>query len=159
MENNDTTIVKRKNGRPLGSTRKFELSEDKYQIIDNCFQMNMSYQDISKIIGISEKTFDKYVKKDLRLKNIKDTSRLKSLTYVYSKLWKLIEEEDKTAIFFWLRNMGRDYFFENKSNQHTIGLNDTNTNVNPTLLMNNFKQNILKIDVNNSTDKVTNEKK
>lgn len=162
IKNNETAIIpakKNKGGRPRGSNRKIEFSEEEYRIIENCFSMNMSIQDLSKVLGISEKTIDKYLKKDSRIANSFKNSRLKALTHVYSRLWNLIEEGDKTAIFFWLRNLGRDYFFENKSNQHNIALNNNpDINTNPTLLMNNFKQNILGITVNNNSEKVTNDK-
>lgn len=151
-------IVKKKMGRPLGSNKpKVELTDDIIKVCENAFAMGYNQETVADLLGVSYRTLKNYIAKDKRLKDVFKTGKLKTNLKVYNKLMQLIEDGNASATIFYCKTQ-LGWRETNRNELAIANDNPNNANVNPTMLMNNFKQNVLQITVTDENKNMINDK-
>lgn len=83
------------------------ISDNKKKILEALENCRGIVSDACKSAKISRKTFYEWLKKDSDFKSEVDSIQEPVLDYVEGKLFKLIEDENPAAIFFYLKCKGQ----------------------------------------------------
>lgn len=96
---------------PAGRPKRMSIKVEKKKKEDflEILQQNLGVITPSlKLAGITRWYYDQWLREDPNFKENVEGIREKTLDFVESKLFQLIEEKDKTAIIFYLKCKGKD---------------------------------------------------
>lgn len=85
---------------------KLNLTDVDYKNIRTWSGIGLTQGQMAGCLGCHVRTFEDEIARNPKLKQTIEEGKANAIAYVTSKLWKLIEDNDKASIFFYLKCRG-----------------------------------------------------
>jgi hypothetical protein len=87
----------------MARPKKFEIGEKELSQIETMAGLGMPLAEIARCMGMGQRTFEAYKSQREDIQAAYKSGRAKGLEKATKALWRLIDEGEKTAIYFFLK--------------------------------------------------------